>query len=919
MDFYVKKSEEMAHITINQVNEFMLDENPAVISRHIEKLQKDVNAAVGVVGPDGKPAFKTTLLAPPGAVGAKEMKTFLSEDTLVFFKPMANEERCHRCHSPSESTRGAVIVKTSLTEALKEIEGTERRLLYYGLMLGVLSEFFLVVIIRRLVIKPLGALRKGAEDVREGRFGLKVDIKTGDEIQYLAETFNTMAQEIESSQKRLEKAVLQKTKELKTVAGLAAEVLKGDPGMKEVAEHFLEALTKEIGCSYAALCLLDKETGLLLTEYKKGIENSFCGLQIPLTSDHPFAKTIREVRPSIKKSEEIDLPEKFGRIVIVPLLTRRRKRCREFLSCTQTECPAFGGAEERCWLVKDTLCRSPIALQGKDKIYGCVHCEVFPVMGVLIAGKTEEMDETSIHSLEIMASEIASALESRRLIDEKKQDIRDLIKLHEISVEKIQKLDMKSLFESIVDSATVFAGMDAAVLYLEGEGGLLRLAGASDMPEHSGPAESLIPKSLPVEGSFVGKSILEDRPIETTRVSKDEHFAPLSERHGIKYMASIPLKFKWKTEGCLTLFKKRDFLMTDSEKAVIMLLASQFAAALNTARLYESLKEEKEFSDAVFNNMGTGIMVLDAEGAVVRLNRFGADILGAPPETLIGKRLSRALPGAERLLEKDISPTKEMELSIGGRTIPLGFHNSPLFDAEGHTSATVVIFRDLTEIKRLQAEIRKKQHFESMGRVVAGVAHEIRNPLFGISFIAQILERETTEDKHKALLQALLKETNRMKRLVEELLLYSRPSKLNIVEAGLDIFVEKIRDFIKAKGKPVSLAAYLQDSPTLKADVDKMTQVFINLTDNAMGSGAACIEIRSERKGGLLLISISDDGSGISAEHMERVFDPFFTTRKEGTGLGLSICKKLVEDHGGKIDIESTAGKGTTVRLSFGG
>jgi two-component system sensor histidine kinase HydH len=247
----------------------------------------------------------------------------------------------------------------------------------------------------------------------------------------------------------------------------------------------------------------------------------------------------------------------------------------------------------------------------------------------------------------------------------------------------------------------------------------------------------------------------------------------------------------------------------------------------------------------------------------------------------------------------------------------VGFTNSPLLDKNGMEKGIVIVFRDLAEIKELQAELRKKQHFEAMGKVISGVAHEIRNPLFGIQAIAQILERESESPQHQALISALLKETQRMRNLVDELLLYSRPSALNLIEMDLDIFLAELKEFFRTKHHEVALSVNVPPLTRFRADKDKLMQVFVNLLENASGAGSKKIDITSEKRDNGLRVTVKDDGAGIKPDALERIFEPFFTTKKEGTGLGLPICRKIMEAHGGTIEVESIVGKGSTFTLTF--
>lgn len=889
----------------------MIGKNPFEVAEHIVHFNKYEGIRVGVVGKDGLPAFNSNIKVPEEVFAAQKELRVLSENELVFFRPLPNEPGCYGCHNPKDKTLGMIVFKTSVKKAKAEIASMAKRLIAFSLIIGLISEIFLILVARKMILNPLDILHQGAYVLKSGRLDYRIKMERGDEIGALAACFNEMAESIEKSHENLEKAVEQKSKELKAIAEISSETFKGPFAMKEVLESFLRTITDKMEYEYSAICLLDKETGLFLQEFTNGINAGLCKLNISLSGNHPLAEAVRETISSIRKALDIDIREKAGNAAIIPIISHQRKRCKEVNSCFYENCPAFNSADERCWLIDDTLCRSPHAIAGIEKIYNCIRCNVFPVFGVLVAGRDEEITATSLNSLEILASEIASAIENQRLIESKKEDLSSVLKLHGISVETIQNLNIQALTKSIVSSVTVFADMDAAILWLRGDDKMLHFENATDYLN-----EDIIPKSIPEEESFVGRAITEEQIIETIKIKEAECLSAVIDRYKFMYVALVPIVFKGASFGCLALFKKKDFFMTDSEKAIIQLFASQSASAINSTRIYNELKIEKEFSEAILSNMTTGIMVLDKEGRIIRSNPAAFDILKIT-DYIVGGKLEDIFPEASDFMKLDSATHREIEILIGNAAVPIGFVTSPFLNANNEQTGIIVVFQDLTEIKKLQNELRKKHHFETMGKIIAGVAHEIRNPLFGISSIVQILEREIKSKQHLMLLKATLGEIYRLKNLVEELLLCSRPSKLSIAEIDFKSFMEKINHHIKSKRKDASLNYAVPFPVTIKADTDKLTQVFLNLMDNALNAGSNEINVSAEETNGKITISIKDNGIGIKRENIDRIFEPFFTTRKEGTGLGLSICKKLIEDHGGGIEIQSVEGGGTTVLLTL--
>jgi len=1043
-NIYMEHSSTEASLVSEQLKYLMFKGESAEVMQYIATVNKDRHLKVSIADREGRPAFGTQADPALRELLTQNRTSFIRGHDLIFYKPLHNEKRCHSCHNALDKSRGAIITRHSMEAVETEIRETAWRILLLAVFLGFASEIFLLLVLRKSIMKPLAILSHGAEIIKKGRLDHRINVKSDDEVGALASCFNEMAESVEKSHTHLESAVKQKTKEMRVIAELSTQVFTGDLSFPAIAGQFLSAIKDQMGFDFTALCLVDKETGLLSPEVNRGVEAALCVGDISLAGDHPFAQSIREARPTVRRSADIGIFNKTSKIALIPILSHQRKRCRDINLCTFEECPAFWNPDERCWLIKNTFCRSPQAVAGREKIYGCLHCLSFPVLGVLIAGKNDEIKKSSLHSLEILSSELASAIENQKFIETKKDDIDKLINLHDMSVESLQGL-RDALSHSIVSSVAPFSNSDAAVLWLKGEDETLYAEDSFHIEKKS------IPGSLQIKASFAGKSIAEDRIVETLEMGDVAGLDDIVRSHGFLYAATVPLKYKDSTFGCLTLFKKRDFLMTGSQRAIVLLFATQAAAAIHTARIYQALREseeryrsfvesatdiifmlsmeghittlspsfesvtgwsragwlgrhltrivhpddiplaeemlrlalqgerpstfelridsragdyltgeftitphirngqqagifgiardrterkrtdenlrklmlqlstQKEFSDAIFNHTASGIVVLDKEGRLIRINKAGTEILASAAEDLAGMKVSEISPSLSQWLVLEHNLDREVVLLTGdGTSRPIGFSTSPLLDIESNEMGTIVVFRDLTEIKKLQREIREKENFETVGKVISGVAHEVRNPLFGISSIGQILEKELNSPQHKLLIQAMLKETGRMRRLIDELLLYTRPARLDIKEVNIKKLLEEMQHYARAKNENIVLASDVPALLSVRCDRDKITQVFLNLINNAIDAAKAQISISAVKTpGGAVEIRVADDGAGIRKEDIGKIFDPFFTTKKGGTGLGLPICKKIIEDHGGAIDIQDSPGAGTTVRLTF--
>ncbi len=331
--------------------------------------------------------------------------------------------------------------------------------------------------------------------------------------------------------------------------------------------------------------------------------------------------------------------------------------------------------------------------------------------------------------------------------------------------------------------------------------------------------------------------------------------------------------------------------------------------------------------EGILSNMSGGVLLLGMDGTVKLINLQGAQMLRCKREDLIGRNLAESVPGAAAFMEADSGSYREIELHApDGMNIPIGFSSTYYYGANGEHEGVIVDYRDLTEIKTLQSELISKEGFVAMGKVVAGVAHEIKNPLFGISSIAQIFERELNNAEHQELARALLSETQRLNQLVEELLIYGRPMKLTLDRCDLRLLWQEVFELHKREIEKKSITItgdYNLRSPIVYLDARQIRQVFLNLLRNSLEATAPGgeINIKLLLEDRYIIFKIADTGAGIPAAIMGRVFDLFFTTKPKGTGLGLAICRKIVHDHGGEIAIESEERKGTTVtvRLPYRG
>jgi two-component system sensor histidine kinase HydH len=381
--------------------------------------------------------------------------------------------------------------------------------------------------------------------------------------------------------------------------------------------------------------------------------------------------------------------------------------------------------------------------------------------------------------------------------------------------------------------------------------------------------------------------------------------------------------------GPILAAREEDFRKTIVMAVILVLAGFAGMLALILAQGYLSTRSSyarvKAFSDSLVENMPIGLVALDGNSKVIVFNAWAESILGRTAEEVIGRPAGEVLPDTCREIlgelersEKVIERETDCSVSMG-KTVPLELIAATLKEEGGRPQGSVVLFRDLTEIRQLKAEIARSQRLASIGSLAAGVAHEIRNPLSSIKGFATYFKeklRGSPEDSKTA--EIMIKEVERLNRVVRQLLDLSRPMEMKKVRTSVGSLIEhtlKLTE-VQARKRGVAIKTDIDaGTPDVRVDPDRIKQVLLNLCLNALeamkAGGVLTLSLGRQDKR-MLRVVISDTGPGIPREEMERVFDPFYTTKTSGTGLGLAIVHRIVEAHAGEIRITTEPGGGTT-------
>jgi two-component system nitrogen regulation sensor histidine kinase GlnL len=339
-----------------------------------------------------------------------------------------------------------------------------------------------------------------------------------------------------------------------------------------------------------------------------------------------------------------------------------------------------------------------------------------------------------------------------------------------------------------------------------------------------------------------------------------------------------------------------------------------------------------------------GIVVIDATGRVDEVNAEACRILETSPDSVVGQpveclvgpdhavaKLARAVLANRRTaLESDCAVERRFEPGL-----VIDVAASPVFDADGRLEGVVLALRDRTIQQSLQEQVTQRERLNAFGRMAAGIAHEVKNPLGGIRGAGEILGLRAADAKTREAAELIVREVDRITTLVDDLMVFARGEKLQLEPTNVHRVLEDVLDLLSHD--PLSTGVRVErrfdpSLPDLLADPGRLTQVFLNLARNALQAldgrgGTLTISTRVSLERRLVtedgrpvpavVIEFRDDGPGIEPAVLEELATPFFTTRAGGTGLGLALSRHWVNRHGGTLRIESAPGRGTSVRVAL--
>jgi PAS domain S-box-containing protein len=666
-------------------------------------------------------------------------------------------------------------------------------------------------------------------------------------------------------------------------------------GLGEQLSLAAEALASGLGYECAAVALVDANRGVLRVRAASGFggERELEGLEIPLDYNAAHARVVYDGRPAwvmreTTGEEAADFLRRAGvraDLLALPLFGGRAVESRDGSSLARRPPDA-----ERPWLPR-SLCTGALFIGAEREQVAPGQLDLLARfadrLGVIIANtvRADELD-----------SAVSRLRRERQWVESVMKSVADPIVLTNLDNEiLLQNRRAEELFSDTRDAS-------------EGKRRALEM---NDL------LFSAYLSSAAVESTqIVGRDLTLVDPIEGSDIHLEVISTPALDAHGDRI-------------GMVSIFRDVTDLRRANEE-----LARNFA---RVQRAEAEARRERDRLDLILAHVGHPIAVCDAAGRFILLNQsaerlFQAADGAAEPADRAARDNSVKLTSFISALASGTERGRQAEIELldpeTGQPLPMEITSAEVTDAQGQTSAVVSILHDLSEIRELERRRVEQQLFESeklaaIGRLAASIAHEVNNPLEAIKNSLYLMTSSRNIEQHARFLEVARKETERVSHIIRQMLGFARRSG-EAEPVGVNHLLEETLILVEKKMKQERIEVVCRFDPSLpqvRARADQLRQVFLNLLLNAQqaieGEGMITVSTRvyAHDLQPSIAVEISDTGRGIAAADLDRIFEPFFSTRPKGTGLGLWVTHDIVRHHGGRIEVESVPGRGTTFRV----
>ena len=494
------------------------------------------------------------------------------------------------------------------------------------------------------------------------------------------------------------------------------------------------------------------------------------------------------------------------------------------------------------------------------------------------------------------------------------------------------ELNPRRVLDRFLEAAADVAQADGAAL------GLLSTDGTIEVTAASGSLAALAGQHVPVSGSAMGRVIRAGGSwsVADAGLHRDKVHPSWFDREGpvLRGMAVVPVQRRGDRIGAVAIASERVHTFSPLELERVEAMADLLSVALANAELFETMRQAEWRFRTLFRAAPDAVLtVLQTTGRVREANDAVREVFGLEPHQVVGRQLLDVLVAADRpILEEALTKAfaghpARVEVHIvtpdgQARVIALAASRLP----EADPPSALLVARDMTHERELRVRLMESDRLAAVGELVAGVAHEVNNPLSSISAFAQLLLRDAGLTTHqRESIEVIRGETMRASQVVKDLLAFARRSEPQSAPLDLNAVVGRtlrMRQYQFSEASVRVESELAGDLPSVMGDARQLQQVCLNLLTNAvqaMSPGGGVLCVRTYQANDRVRLEVRDTGPGISVDARAHIFEPFFTTKKEGegTGLGLSVSYGIVTTHGGTIEVAETGAGGTTFRVTL--
>jgi two-component system sensor histidine kinase HydH len=373
--------------------------------------------------------------------------------------------------------------------------------------------------------------------------------------------------------------------------------------------------------------------------------------------------------------------------------------------------------------------------------------------------------------------------------------------------------------------------------------------------------------------------------------------------------------------------RRQDVQHTIFMGAILFLVGS---AGLYVLFLYQGIRVARStlanmriYTENVIESIPVGLVTLGSDDRVVSCNRKMEEITGYPMEKIQDKKINDAFPDCQidtsQIIESILDYSTECH-TVGGKIVPIKIGGSAIVNNQGETIGTVLVVRDMSMIREMEQQLERSRRMAALGKMAAGIAHEIRNPLGTLRGFAHYFGNQVgANEESKKYANLMESEVDRLNRNISGLLQFARPREPNLVHVNLDDLISKTVALMEGDFSENTLNLHYQCNTDVrfKTDPDMLLQVLMNLLKNSIAASSVGgeVSLSLHEESHTVRIVVSDNGCGMTEQEREKMFDPFFTTRASGTGLGLAVSHQIIEQMNGSFEIETAPDVGTSVTI----